>query len=164
MGVALANHLDWRELAMPIDDYCEKPAVTILGTETVRTAAQRMKAAGLGCLVVVADGRPMGIVTDRDLVIETLCNRLDPGSVRVDEIASHPLVTIEQERSVGEAVRMIRHHAVRRLPVVDDKGDLVGIVAADDLLSMAAAQLSGLSAAIRAQRPSGDLEGRESQC
>jgi len=149
---------------MPIDDYCEKPAVTILGNETVRTAAQRMKLGGLGSLVVVADGRPTGIVTDRDLVIETLCNRLDPGSVRVDEIASHPLVTIEQQRTVGDAIRLIRHHAVRRLPVVDEKGDLVGIVSADDLLSMAATQLSGLNAAIRAQRPSGDLEGRQSPC
>jgi CBS domain-containing protein len=149
---------------MPIDDYCEKPAVTVLGNETVRMAAQRMKSAGLGSLVVVADGRPTGIVTDRDLVIGTLCNRLDPGSVRVDEIASRPLVTIEQERSVGEAVRVIRHHAVRRIPVVDEKGGLVGIVAADDLISMAAGQLSGLAAAIRAQRPRNDLERRERPC
>jgi len=149
---------------MPIDDYCEKPAVTVLGSETVRVAAQRMKSAGLGSLVVVGDGRPTGIVTDRDLVIGTLCNRLDPGCVRVDEIASRPLVTIEQERSVAEAVRVIRYHAVRRIPVVDEKGELIGIVAADDLISMAASQLSGLSAAIRAQRPRDELEGRRTQC
>jgi len=148
---------------MPIEDYCEKPAASVLGNTTVRAAAQRMKSEGLGCLIVVADGRPTGIVTDRDLVLKTLCSRLDPGAVRVDEIASHPLFTIEQESSVEEAVRLIRHHAVRRLPVVDEKGSLVGIIAADDLLSLAADELNGLSAAVRAQRPCGDPGGRQIQ-
>jgi CBS domain-containing protein len=121
-----------------------------------------MKNEGLGSLAVVAGGRPTGIVTDRDLVLETLGERLDPGSVRVDEIASRTLVTIEQDAPVREAVRMIRRHAVRRLPVVDEKGQLVGIVAADDLLSLAAAELGGLAVAVRAQSPSGDPSGRES--
>lgn len=146
---------------MPIGDYCEKPAATVLGSETVRAAAQRMRDEGLGCLAVVADGRPTGIVTDRDLVLETLSERLDPGAVRVDEIVSRPLVTIEQETPVREAVRMIRRHAVRRLPVVDDKGQLVGIVAADDLLSLAAAELSGLAVAVRAQAPRDESERGE---
>ncbi|MEN8184393.1 MAG: CBS domain-containing protein [Myxococcota bacterium] len=138
---------------MPIGDYCVKPAATIRGDETVRVAAQRMKNEGLGSLAVVADGRLIGIVTDRDLVLETLCNRLDPGSLRIDEIASRPLVTVEQNAPVRDAARMIRRHAVRRLPVVDDKGQLVGIVAADDLLSLAAAELGGLAVAVRSQSP-----------
>lgn len=148
---------------MPIGDYCEKPAATILGSETVRAAARRLRDEGLGSLVVVSEGRPIGIVTDRDLVMKTLCGRLDPGAVRVDEIASRPLVTIEQDRSVEDAVCMIRDHAVRRLPVVDDKGALVGIVSADDLLALAAGELSGLAVAARAQRPSGSGCGRPVQ-
>ena len=147
---------------MPIGDYCEKPAAAVRGDETVRAAAQRMKQEGVGSLPVVTDGRPVGIVTDRDLVLETLCNRLDPGSVRIDEIASRPLVTVEQDAPVREAIRLIRRHAVRRLPVVDDKGQLVGIVAADDLLSLAAAELSGLAVAVRTQSPSGDPNRRQS--
>jgi len=147
---------------MPIGDYCEKPAATVRGDETVRAAAQRMKQEGLGSLVVVTAGRPVGIVTDRDLVLETLGNRLDPGSVTVEEVASRPLVTVEQDAPVREAVRVIRRHAVRRLPVVDDKGQLVGIVAADDLLSLAAAELGGLAVAVRSQSPSGDPSRRES--
>ena len=141
---------------MPIGDYCEKPAATVRGDETARAAAQRMRQDGLGALVVVGDGGPVGIVTDRDLVLETLCNRLDPGSVRVEEIASRPLVTIQQDAHVREAVRLLRRHAVRRLPVVDDKGQLVGIVAADDLLSLTAAELEGLAVVVRTQSPSHD--------
>lgn len=145
---------------MPIGDYCEKPAATVRGGETLRRAAERMRDEGLGSLVVVTDGRPAALVTDRDLGLEVLCNRLDPGAVTVDEIASRPLVRIEQDRSVREAVRMIRRHGIRRLPVVDDKGQLVGIVAADDLLSLAAAELNGLADAVRAQSP-GDVGRRE---
>lgn len=145
---------------MPIGDYCEKPAGTVCGGDTVRAAAQRMRDEGLGSLVVVKDGRPIGIVTDRDIVIESLCNRLDPGAAKVDEIASRPLVTVEQDTPVREAARVIRRHAIRRLPVVDEKGQLVGIVAADDLVSLAAAELSGLAVAIRSQSPTGDLNRR----
>jgi len=141
---------------MPIGDYCEKPAATVRGNETVRAASQRMKKEGLGSLVVVNDGGPIGIVTDRDLVLGTLCSRLDPGAVRAAEVASRPLVTIEQEAPVREAVQMIRRHAVRRLPVVDEKDQLVGVVAADDLLSLMAGELSGLAVAVRTQSPSGD--------
>jgi CBS domain-containing protein len=139
---------------MSIGDYCEKPAATVGGAETVRAAARRMVQEGLGSLAVVVDGRPVGIVTDRDLVLETLGNRLDPGSVSVEEIASRPLVSIDQNAPVREAVRMIRRHAIRRLPVVDEEGELVGIVAADDLLSLAAAELGGLAVAVRSQSPS----------
>lgn len=147
---------------MPIGDYCERPVATVSGSETVRAVAQRMKQEGLGSLAVVVDGRPVGIVTDRDVVLETLGKRRDPGSLRVQEIARRSLVTIDQEAPVREAARMIRRYAVRRLPVVDDKGQLVGIVAADDLLSLAAAELGGLAVAVRAQCPSRGTSRRES--
>jgi CBS domain-containing protein len=145
---------------MPIGDYSEKPAATVRGDETVRAVSQRMKQEGLGSLVVVKDEGPVGIVTDRDLVVGTLCRRLDPGSVSVAEVASRSLATIEQDAPVREAVRLIRRHAVRRLPVVDEKDQLVGIVAADDLLSLIAGELSGLAVAVRTQSPSGDPQQR----
>jgi CBS domain-containing protein len=147
---------------MPIGDYCQEPAATICGAKTVRAAAERMRNEGLGSLAVVVDGRPVGVVTDRDLVLETLGNRLDPGCVKVEEIASRPLVSINQNAPLREAVRIIRRHAVRRLPVVDDEGELVGIVAADDLLSLAAAELGGLAVAVRTQSPSADPSRRVS--
>ncbi len=161
-GKAPDKRLDEEGPGVPIGDYCERPAATVSGSETVRAAAQRMKQEGLGTLAVVADGRPVGIVTDRDLVLETLGKQLDPGAVRVEEIALRSLVTIDQDAPVREASRMIRRHAVRRLLVVVDKGQLVGIVAVDDLLSLAAAELGGLAVAVRAQSPSPDSSRRES--
>lgn len=142
---------------MSIGEYCEKPAATIRSDETVGAAAQRMKQEGFGSMVVVKDGSPLGIVTDRDLVLGMLCDGLDPGAVKVAELASRPLVAVEQEASVAVAIKMIRRHAVRRLPVVDDKQQLVGIVSADDLLSLLADELSGLAVAVRSQFPSGGV-------
>lgn len=147
---------------MPISDYCEKPAASIGAEETVRVAAERMRLAGLGSLPVVKDGRTVGIITDRDIVLETLCKRLDPSAVRVEEIASRRLITIEQDSPVREAVRLMRRHAVRRLPVVDEKKRLVGIVSADDLVSLIVGELSGVAQAIRAQAPASGLQRSES--
>jgi CBS domain-containing protein len=142
---------------MAIVDYCQRPAATVLASESVRSAAQRMKLAGLGCLVVVEDGRPAGIVTDRDLVLEILGKRLDASAVRVGELMSKPLVTIHQDAPVREAVRLMGRRGLRRLPVVDDKGDLVGLVAADDLAVLAIGELSSLVVAIGAQAPQCDV-------
>lgn len=138
---------------MSIGDYCQKPATTVLASESVRSAAQRMKLTGLGSLVVVRDGRPVGIVTDRDLALEILGKRLDAGAVRVEEVMSKPLVTVHQDAPVREAVRLMARRSVRRLPVVDEKGDLVGIAAADDLATLAIGELSSLVVAIGAQAP-----------
>jgi CBS domain-containing protein len=143
---------------MPIGDYCERPAATVLGSDSVRSAAQRMKLAGVGSLVVVRDGQPVGLVTDRDLVLETLCKRLDAGAIRVEEIASRPLVTVNQDAPVREAIRLMSRRGVRRLPVVDDKGEIVGIVAADDLTTLAITELSALAVAIGAQAPQAEAQ------
>jgi CBS domain-containing protein len=138
---------------MSLGDYCEKAAATIRKDETVRAAARQMRDEGVGTLVVVEDGRPTGIVTDRDLVLDTLCSRSDPGALTVDEIASRPVVTIGEDESLREAARQIRRHGLRRLPVVDDEHRLVGIVAADDLFSLATAELNAAAGAIRTQCP-----------
>lgn len=146
---------------MSIGDYSEKPAATVRGDETIRVASQRMKREGLGSLVVVKDANPVGMVTDRDLVLGTLCSRLDPGSVSVAQVASRPLISVEQEAPLRDAAQMMRQHAVRRLPVVDEKDQLVGIVTADDLLSLLAGELSGLAVAVRMQSPSGAFQRKE---
>ena len=147
---------------MSIGDYCEQPAATVRAGETVRAAAQRMKLAGVGTLIVVEGDRPVGIVSDRDLVLGALCERLDAGALRVEEVASRPLVTIHRDAPVREAIRVMKRRAIRRLPVVDDKGALVGIASADDLTTLAVGELSALSAANAAQTPPSGAQRSES--
>ena len=140
---------------MPVANYCQSPALTAGREETARAAAERMDKEGVGCLVVVDGARPVGILTDRDLALGILCNRLDAGAVRVGEIASRSPVTIAQDAPLAEAACLIRRHGVRRLPVVNDAGELVGLIAADDLMQLAIGELSGLAVAVRAQSPAG---------
>lgn len=139
---------------MSIGNYCERPARTIGPEETVRAAAQRMAREGVGCLVVVADNEPKAIVTDRDLVLEVFCNNLDASVVPVGEIAAGRLVSVREDASVAEAGRIMARHAVRRLPVVDEKGHLVGVVTADDMMRLVVGELAGLAAAVEVQAAS----------
>ena len=137
---------------MAVGDYCRKPALTAHPAESVRSAARRMAKEGVGCLVVIDDwDRPSGMLTDRDAVLQTLCKRLDPGAVRVGEVASHATVSIREDASLAEAARRMGRHGVRRLPVVDSRGIVVGLISADDILSFVSTEMSSLVAPVRAQ-------------
>jgi len=136
-----------------IGAYCRRSVCAIGPEETARAAAERMDREGVGCLVVVEDGRPVGLLSDRDLALTILCDRLDAGAVSVGEIAAQPATTIAEDAPVAEAARRVRSSGLRRLPVVDADGRLVGILTADDLVGLAVGQLAHLAGAIEQQRP-----------
>jgi CBS domain-containing protein len=97
-------------------------------------AAQLMRDNGIGDVVVVDNyDRLVGIVTDRDIVVRVLAERSDPSAVRLGEICSRDLTTIAPDASVGQAVRLIREKSIRRLPVVEGGGHVVGIVSIGDI-------------------------------
>jgi CBS domain-containing protein len=146
---------------MPVDNYCQRGVVTAGPGDTARAAAERMDKEGVGCLVVVEGGRPVGMLTDRDLALHVLANKLDAGAVRVRELAKKPVVSVSRDASVAEATRLIRRHGVRRLPVVDEDGGLEGLLAADDLMGLVVGELNALAAAIAtASRASSGEERR----
>ncbi len=124
---------------------------TIEPSETARTAAQRMEKNGIGCLVVVSGKKPVGIVTDRDLALHILAGKRDAGLVRIGEVAARSPVTVTEGASVAEVARTMRKHGVRRLPVVDEQGELVGVAVLDDLLRLVASEIGDLAEALRRQ-------------
>ena len=136
---------------MPIGSYCERPARTVGPEETVREAAQRMASEAVGCLVVVENGQPKGVVTDRDLVLEVFCNDLDASAIAVGSLVSGPAITVRDYAPLAEAATLMGRHGLRRLPVVDEKSQLVGVITADDLMRQVVSELSGLAAAIEVQ-------------
>ena len=138
---------------MSIERYCQRQVCTARPRETARSAAERMDKDGVGCLVVVEDGKPVGIVTDRELSLEILCKRLDPGAIRVNEIASPAVETISKDASFREATQLIRRRGLHRLPVVDKNGKLFGIITSDDLMQVAVREFGQLGKALRAQAP-----------
>lgn len=101
-------------------------------TDSLADAAQTMKQEDVGSLPVVEDDRLIGILTDRDIVLRAVAERVDPQSINVGGVASRDLVTVEPEQDLDEALALMARHRVRRLPVVED-GRLVGMLAQADV-------------------------------
>lgn len=118
-------------MAQKIADVLTPNPVTVEATQTVREAARAMRTGDIGDVVVVEDGRPVGIVTDRDIVVRVLATGGSPDDP-VREACSAELVTAAPGDSLQDATRLMRQHDLRRLPVVE-RGDLVGIVSIGDL-------------------------------
>ena len=106
---------------------------TVEPDKTVVDAARIMKQEDAGVVPVTENGRLTGMVTDRDIAIRVVAEGKDPQSTTVQEVASKNLVTLDPEQELDEALRLMAQHQVRRLPVVEEDGRLVGIVAQADV-------------------------------
>ncbi len=106
---------------------------TVRGEDPVAEAARIMRDEDAGVVPIVDGDRVVGIVTDRDVAIRLVADGRDPQSTTVREIASEDLVTIDPDQNLDEALRLMARHQVRRLPVVEEDGRLVGILAQADV-------------------------------
>jgi CBS domain-containing protein len=112
-------------------------------------AARRMRDMGVGSLVVAEKKRPLGVLTDRDLVIRVLARGLDPEKVTVGEVMSERPIFVSQTRDVSTVLEVMRDEGVRRVPVVDEHHELVGVVALDDLVLAISGNLGAIADVIR---------------
>jgi CBS domain-containing protein len=101
--------------------------------KSVTYAAKMMKQEDVGLAPIVEGDKLVGTVTDRDIVIRVVAEGKDPESITVRDIASTQLVTIDPQQELDEALRLMAQHQVRRLPVVEEDGRLVGVVAQADI-------------------------------
>lgn len=134
---------------MTIGEICTRETVIATREMTVAAAAQLMRQHHVGTLVVVDQvngGKrvPVGIVTDRDAVVEVMATGLDPNAITVGDIMERELVTARESEGVLETMQIMRYKGVRRLPIVSKAGELIGIVSIDDLLEVLAEELSEL--------------------
>ena len=131
-------------------------AVAVVEPETPTVlVAQLMRKHHIGALVVVdahEKTRPIGIVTDRDLVLELMAEGLDPAIFTAGDIMSVDLVTATPEMDALEAVQLMKTHRLRRLVINDDEGRLVGIVTMEDVLVLLASELTNLAAGLAGAR------------
>jgi predicted transcriptional regulator len=131
-------------------DAVRRNAVTVDSDRTIRAAAELMEHLGVGALVVTDDGRPVGVVTDRDLVRRGIA-RGGPGDARVDSMMSTPIVTIDAGTDLHDAFARFRSHGLRRLVVVDHGGAAVGMITVDDLLVDLSGDLAALARPVTGQ-------------
>lgn len=106
-------------------------------------AARVMRDEDVGIVPVVEGDRLVGTVTDRDIAVRVVAEGRSPESTKVGEIASRELVTIDPQQDLDEALRLMARHQVRRLPVVEEDGKLVGIVAQADIAKHASDSQTG---------------------
>ncbi len=106
---------------------------TISSEQPVADAARLMKEEDVGVVPIVEGDRLVGVVTDRDITIRVVADGLDPNSTTASEVASSDLVTIDPQQDLREAQRLMAEHQVRRLPVVEEDGRLVGVLAQADV-------------------------------
>jgi CBS domain-containing protein len=124
---------------MNVYELCQRHVVTVRRHEELATAARMMRERNVGCLVVVeAAGalggeRPIGMLTDRDIVTCALAATADLRSVVVDDVMTKHPVTVWSSSTIEDALQLMRSGRVRRVPVVDDRGRLAGILALDDI-------------------------------
>lgn len=116
-----------------IQDLMTPAPKALEATASVRAAAELMRERDIGDVVVLENNRLCGIVTDRDIVVRVLADGSDPGMVTVGEICSRELTTVPPTASIDDAVRLIRQKAIRRLPVVEDNGEILGIISIGDI-------------------------------
>ncbi|HEY5617709.1 MAG TPA: CBS domain-containing protein [Vicinamibacterales bacterium] len=138
---------------MTVGEICNRNVVVAPKTQGIVDAAKRMRASHVGDLVVVENRGnehvPIGIVTDRDIVISVVAG--DPDHINyllVSDVMSDDLVTAREPESVEAALRKMEEHGVRRLPIVDGDGVLVGILTLDDVLQYLTAQQNELVALV----------------
>jgi len=113
-----------------------KDVVTIHSDQTILTAAKMMNENGIGCLVVLENDRAVGIITERDLLERVIMVSADPAKTLTGQIMSKPLVTVEPEIMLEDAVELMFQHKIKKLPVVEKRDTdtrLVGLVTLTDI-------------------------------
>ena len=130
---------------MPVSEICNREVVVVQRDDTALEAAKLMRQHHVGDVLVVEDRNgvrvPVGIVTDRDLVVEIMAPELDDTVITVGDIMAKELVTVKESTGIFEAIQYMRQKAVRRLPIVNESGGLIGILTLDDLLELLSEEL-----------------------
>ena len=120
-------------MGQSIKDVMTSDPCTIDAGKSVAYAAKMMRDEDVGVAPIVESDKLMGMLTDRDIAIRVVAEGKDPELVTVREVASKQVVTIDPQQDLGEALRIMAKHQVRRLPVVEEDGTLVGVVAQADV-------------------------------
>lgn len=134
---------------MSLERFCREPVVTVQPKQSVRDAALLMRDRHVGAVLVVDDDRPVGIVTDRDIVMRAIIDGRDPNTTPIRDVMSSSVTVVGSDQKIDDAVIAIRTAGVRRMPIVDAAGKAIGIVTLDDLVVLMAGELNLVAGAVQ---------------
>ncbi len=138
---------------MKVGDYCKRAVVSIDGSTDIVAAARLMRERHVGFLIVTQEGdeirRPVGVLTDRDIVLQVTAREVDPQSLRTEDVMTRkPLIAGESEE-LGDVLQAMQLSGIRRVPVIDARGALSGIFAIDDAIDLITDLLCSISGSIK---------------
>lgn len=140
---------------MNVGNLCRKAAVTVRQSDEISAAAGVMRDHHVGYVVVVEpdlpDGalRPVGVLTDRDLMVSVIARGVDPRTLKVGDVMTRQPVVVAASESIDKALDAMRRVGVRRLPVVGTLGDLHGVLSMDEIIESLAGQLQAVADSLR---------------
>jgi len=141
---------------MNAGEVCNREVVIVNRESSIQEAAKLMRKYHVGDVIVMEEKQgirvPVGILTDRDIVIAIVARDLKAGEVQVGDAMSFDLLTAREEDEILETVKLMRGKGVRRIPVVNSTGGLEGIIAVDDLIDLLAEQVADLVALITTEQ------------
>lgn len=120
-------------MSLKVEDMMVRNVITIESDSSVKQAAESMNKHEIGCLIVCRKGDAVGIVTERDLLKRVVATAKDVKTTRVKEIMSSPLTTVKPATEVEEAVKLMFQSKIKKLPVVDEERQPVGLVTSTDI-------------------------------
>lgn len=133
---------------MSAGEYCNREVVIVDKSESLEEAIKLMRNHHVGDVIVVDDQEqsriPVGIVTDRDIIVKLLAKEVSLNAVNITDVMSDELVTVNEQVKLIDAIKLMRQEGVRRVPVVNAQGGLVGILTVDDLVELIAEQLNDI--------------------
>jgi CBS domain-containing protein len=141
---------------MKVGQYCKPAVVSIPGDSDVTAAANVMRDQHVGFLAVYKQGdelrRPIGVLTDRDIVLQVTATNVDPRAVKAEDVMTRqPLIAAEGD-DLADLLQAMRMAGIRRVPVVDMRGALTGIIALDDVIDLIAGLMCDLSGSIKSEQ------------
>lgn len=141
---------------MRVGDICARRVVTVERRTSIREAIALMRDEHVGDVVVTephtSGEKPVGILTDRDVVLELLARDVDLDAVTCGDVMSYELATVDAEDEILDAIEIMQSRAVRRLPVLGQNGELAGMLSLDDLVAALSEAIGGLWPVVRRQQ------------
>jgi CBS domain-containing protein len=136
---------------MPITDYCKAPVVTVSPDQNGLEAVRLMRDKKLGSVVVTEKEMPVGILTDRDILMRITAEGRDASSTKIREIMTPNPVVVSEMVGIWQLIQIMKQHAKRRYPVISADGKLIGIITLDDLIELIGLEMAGLGQAISSE-------------
>lgn len=141
---------------MKVGQYCKTYVVSIGNTADIAEAARRMRDEHVGFLVVYKEGdqlrEPVGVLTDRDIVLQVTARDVDPHSVTAEDVMTRRPLIASAADDLSDALQAMRVAGIRRVPVVDARGGLIGILALDDAIDLITGLLCDISGSIKSEQ------------